>query len=1395
MKKDSILKNKNLKKITTTVTVLIIALTIISSSSISIPVRIKSKTNNLNFLEVEEISNGPAPRNIEIPTLSDEKSIDNKQAQIGEDCPIMYGIKAYPNSEGIVYFDVCNCDVEVLCEWVGGFFSAGTYSCDGVWYGVEYGTGVLWGIDPYTCDMWSVGGGGTGLNGLAYDPVTNRMFGVCSNDNIWQVNPDTGEQTLIGSLGYSGGLMIGMAYDAEGQLYGWDLVSDKLWKVDPDEPSAEEVGSLGISINYAQDGDFHRESDQLYLTAYTSGGNLYKCDKETGACTLICNLEGGITASIFLNSCIPLDHDVSIKSINYPESGYAIQDIPMQVTVKNFGNNSETTDVQMQVIKYEPGPVIFEEDFSGTFPPEGWETDYWNISYSNESGGSSPETRVYNYDQYYQGDYYDNYITSAPIDCTGFEKVNLKFKWAADYKNPQYASVYVKFRRNSTSPWKDVTPWDNPVGSDQKAHLWEISCYSFNELFDDEFQIKWEYIGYYYYFNYLWLDDVEIVAYNRYEDYNETVEDLEIEKGEEVIVDFPTWIPPNWQDPNYENIWEEYRVKACTLLDDDKPNNDCKDKLIDLYYPWIHDIEIKSIDSPCEDGPGKTYPVQATIKNIGQNAECCIPIDIKIGESIILDSLLIEDAWNTVPPEGWQDEHKSIGSEYGWNKSYTAYCGGESPEIYLPYNYAKEDYVMYSYAINTTNYPMLRLQFKTYIDHYSGEGLYALEAGYSTDKEFWYSVWHEEPGGNQQYKINVPVEVRSETTYIGFWVKGNPYYFNNWYIDGVKLQSMGFVEEYSDFACQGPDLEPGEEVTFTFDDWTPAFLAEETTGTKDYIIEAKIELEGDKNPYNDIKNEIFTLEYWHDVGIDEITSPTGEGHPREGDEILWDNGVPDGRNGLPGSMYQGYSNIIIDDFLVKEDWTVQGGHINFVWNSGYTSNTETIRVYFFQDLGDCDPSLDEFATTEANTFTEIATGNYYFSRPEIIVDFLLDDEIKLTPGKWYVGIQPDGITENIAYLLTAKDKECMVMADLPYYGYPRWSSSQYLWGQAYDLAWQLDGTTGGPPAVKAWIQPGTQDIDTVVKNYGTFIKEDLTCYAEIWEYITDPENGTKVYTDEIDNIDLTIPLGGKQDIQFADFTFADEGRYGLFLEFPAVPDDEEKNNYVRWGIGVDDTRPYSWIEEIDPPEPDGQNGWYISPATITLKATDPWSNGVSSGVKEIRFTIDGGAEQVIPGNIGSIILTEDGKDILIEFWAVDWVGNVETPKNQFTFGGIDQTVPEISLSYEVTSGNPITGWILTFTATAIDATSGMDYVEFYFNDLLQEIIMGPGPTYEWVYTYYGGLTAIIKAIAYDKAGLFDSDEIKDPVSSSNSHTISSQKSVSRSYQQFINPLFRLINNR
>ena len=153
----------------------------------------------------------------------------------------------------------------------------------------------------------------------------------------------------------------------------------------------------------------------------------------------------------------------------------------------------------------------------------------------------------------------------------------------------------------------------------------------------------------------------------------------------------------------------------------------------------------------------------------------------------------------------------------------------------------------------------------------------------------------------------------------------------------------------------------------------------------------------------------------------------------------------------------------------------------------------------------------------------------------------------------------------------------------------------------------------------------------------------------------------------------------------------------------------------------DNEKPVTTIS-FDPPEPDGENGWYVSDVNVTLSATDDML-----GVDVTYYRINYGVWEIYTE---PFTLSEDGDDILIQYYSVDNAGNVEYVKA--TNVDIDQTGPEIDLTYGFIGGNRWKGWDFLFNATADDLISGMDRVEFYVNDTLQESINGTGPYYECV---------------------------------------------------------------
>jgi hypothetical protein len=499
----------------------------------------------------------------------------------------------------------------------------------------------------------------------------------------------------------------------------------------------------------------------------------------------------------------------------------------------------------------------------------------------------------------------------------------------------------------------------------------------------------------------------------------------------------------------------------------------------------------------------------------------------------------------------------------------------------------------------------------------------------------------------------------------------------------------------------------------------------------------------DENPLNDKVCEYITVDFWHDIVVTGFTSPSGA----KGRDLLWDNGMPDGVNGLAGSMYAGYSNIVIDDFTAPEQWTVTDGHFRFCWNSAYgAGNLADVNVYFYQDLGGCTPDLVELAIPTVTSFTDVATGNYYFSRPEIAVDVEFD-AVTLAPGTYWVGFQPVGVIDNIAYMLTAPVQGCSIYADLPYWGYPRWTDGYVLWGAYYDLAWQLTGSAGGGgtiPTPDIYIPCGETSIIGEVCNEGVFDEYGVIVDLVLTEYVSDPL-GVVDFT-ATQTIDLMA--GECQEVDFGTYDFNMNGVFQLDVTATAPGVDcYPDNNAVTLVVGTDCCPPEA-DHTLDPLYPDGENNWYLQDVEVTITAEDlPCPDpceGTASGIDYIVYILNG-EEFEVNGDTTTFMVTEEGVN-LIEYWAVDNVGNVGDP---FTFEvAIDKSKPSVDFIFEKIEDGTLQ---VEFTAYATDTVSGIAKVEFYIDSSLELTVTTP--PYKWLITWDAAYkTKTFKAIAYDLAG-------------------------------------------
>ena len=212
-------------------------------------------------------------------------------------------------------------------------------------------------------------------------------------------------------------------------------------------------------------------------------------------------------------------------------------------------------------------------------------------------------------------------------------------------------------------------------------------------------------------------------------------------------------------------------------------------------------------------------------------------------------------------------------------------------------------------------------------------------------------------------------------------------------------------------------------------------------------------------------------------------------------------------------------------------------------------------------------------------------------------------------------------------------------------------------------------------------------------------------------------------------------------------------------------------------------QPYTTIS-LDPPEPDGECGWYISDVKVTLNATDELS-----GVREICYRTVEGEWKVQDGDFLAFTLDYDCLDDgLIKYYAIDNAGiREETKKVEFD---IDQQPPEIKYNVTVVIEGFISKiYVVTISTLYFDNCSGIERIDFFINDELQETIPGSGPEYIWTFRYNRRIPKLFYKIRiYDFAGHYSDIII-------NSSDIDTKSRINHFYQYSNNVLFRWVFNR
>jgi hypothetical protein len=275
------------KKVLLGAGVFLITLLMILSSGVSIANTIEKK--------IEEPTSVMDTADMEYPVNANYKNIESKS--IGTKRMTCYGNNLHndPN-DNLVWFysDIPSsfthiADASSVNFLSGGCF-VGPYGSHS-WWACEYSPDAsnIWEIDETTGAMYMVGNSGIGLNGLAYDPAGDIIYG-CNGTALFIIDKSNGDASYIGPFD-TGGLMIGIACDMNGNMYGEDLGTDSLYEINTLTGEATLIGPLGINLNYAQDIGYDKDNDILYSTGYkgsTNGGGAFgTLDLSTGVFTKI----------------------------------------------------------------------------------------------------------------------------------------------------------------------------------------------------------------------------------------------------------------------------------------------------------------------------------------------------------------------------------------------------------------------------------------------------------------------------------------------------------------------------------------------------------------------------------------------------------------------------------------------------------------------------------------------------------------------------------------------------------------------------------------------------------------------------------------------------------------------------------------------------------------------------------------------------------------------------------------------------------------------------------------------------------------------------------------------------------------------------------------------------
>ncbi|MCK4366122.1 MAG: hypothetical protein KAW45_08725, partial [Thermoplasmatales archaeon] len=1073
----------------------------------------------------------------------------------------------------------------------------------------------------------------------------------------------------------------------------------------------------------------------------------------------------------FQLTAAPSDHDVGVTEIKHPTDldTPGCPCIPVEVEVSNMGIHDEsnvpvTVEVHRNLMctSFPADDYNMEWNFDPPCPPGNWQfvmAETWFpyrvtpvhgdwMAEFNQHGCVDPEVAEMR--------------THYPINlCGDCIDPYLKFYfWHDDYGSDDYMDVWVStedkygYYEKVGGPYERLICPECPEGwKEYRISLEEFICNDIWIMFKGHCDGTPS--AYNLFVDYVCVFDLE---------YQET-KYIDIDVGEVKQVEFPCWPGECWWC-QYENDDVLFHVGAWTEMEGDgNPANDGFGpyqwlyKPVWIHIPWTHDVGDKEIKEPAEDYyMQQPLEMVQTIKNYGKEPESCFNVYMQVRDLTKVTKLDEHfNNWEDNPPPdgsgsssddrpvGWRDYGTNYYYDYGWEDMNSNYAGGASGpmEARLYYGYIVDytDMVLESPSINTLGEGKLELVFNSMINNFAG-GYYCTVEARADPGDPWenYTPWDNPITTSipaEQYTVDITPEIGYDTQVkFNFW--GYGWNLNYWYIDDVKLISYTCGEElyYSEKVCVD-DIGVCQDLDVPFPDWTPDPPYDCYCGIMEYCVISYTKMldPPDQNAANDMKMKFITVEFLHDVAIKEFTEPVYEIGAL--DWIQYTDETPENALGLtgPGTICEAikltpaelgaYTNHEITKIRVYK------GYPGYTFEHAY-------EVWMYTGAQPTDPDDGTVVATGtspiANGWFEIDTDAYAFDPADTVW-------VGVTWDHPSAGTFPCGMDDSV--YIPGKSSWFIYDVGSGWAGWMEYGPYSMMIGAGVEAA----GGNGEVPEPDIYIPCEEQEFWVMIENLGTY-DEDATVIWTFYEYTPDKE---VVAFD--DGFVVPIDAGDEEVVYLFTYDFEDkEGVYEVEVEVTIPVDcNPDNNGPINLVVGADCCGPESCFV-LNPEYPNGLNNWFISPITVTVDAWDLCE--VQSGIEKIVYIIDGVMGE-ISGAHGTFVIDGDGVHF-VEIYAVDKVGNEEKEHRTFEVA-IDTTAPTVDLvheSYQDDDGN----WMVDFTATANDVTSGMNRVEFKIDAVLDLTLYVP--PYEWTVIWEDGYkTKTFYAYAYDDAGNSAEDHV------------------------------------